>query len=354
MSSRRLSRSAVAAEVASSSPPSAVSTSVVETSSQQQPKGKRRREVSEVEDTPEERNSTAKAGKSSKKVRTAAVVEDIPASAASKPQDDADIDMIDGSPPPPPRVAVAAPAASVRRPLRPFNGEQGEEQRGSIFPAAAAMEGEQSGSDEEYDAKTNVDRSGLYFPLQSVHDEVEDSADPYGSASRRADRVLFQLSSLHLPTKMPGLEMQEAELFELLQRTMDASMNNAALILGPRGSGKSALLDLCLRRLKVEWSKQAKSYVLIQLDGSVQTDDTLAMREIVFQICRDHELEQLKESLDFHAHLAFLVDILNKGLLHGSRTSLAPLRSAECSILSSTSVCSSRALSRPAHLLRAR
>jgi hypothetical protein len=39
-------------------------------------------------------------------------------------------------------------------------------------------------------------------------------------------------------------------------------------------------------------------------------------REIVFQLCRDHQLEQLKESMDFHAHLAFLLDILNQGTFH--------------------------------------
>lgn len=36
----------------------------------------------------------------------------------------------------------------------------------------------------------------------------------------------------------------------------------------------------------------------------------------MYQLCRDHELEQLKESMDFHAHLAFLIDILDRGTFH--------------------------------------
>jgi AAA+ ATPase superfamily predicted ATPase len=40
------------------------------------------------------------------------------------------------------------------------------------------------------------------------------------------------------------------ELLGLLKRTIDHGENNSALIIGPRGTGKTNLVNKCLRKLK--------------------------------------------------------------------------------------------------------
>jgi hypothetical protein len=213
---------------------------------------------------------------------------------------DGDVQMIDG----PQVLADQKPLNAAATSAVP---EEEEERK-----SAAAAE---SGSDDEYDSAP-VDRTGLYQPAQSATPEKVDPSDPFSDVEKRIDHLLYHLSPLHLPSRLPGLESQQKELHDLLSRTMEDSVNNAALVLGPRGSGASALVEVCLRDMRQQFMKQGKSFVEVRLNGAIQTDDTLAMREIVFQVCRDHELEQLKETMDFHAHLNFLVDILNQGTFH--------------------------------------
>lgn len=228
-------------------------------------------------------------------------------------------------------------------------------------------EEEQKDHDSENDSEFDDDddengiNSDLYQPQLNSTPELCDPSDRFGSFDQRSDYMLHRLSPLYIPTTMPGYESPSKDLTDLLTRTMTSSINNAALILGPHGSGCTSLLEMCLRKLRKEFIMKGKSFVEVRLNGNVQTDDTLAMRsvatwssthrhahvriyghpsltfvlaslslsppplpipipsvfrEIVFQVCRDHELEHLKDSADFHAHLNFLIEILNQGTFH--------------------------------------
>lgn len=161
----------------------------------------------------------------------------------------------------------------------PIAGAQQQQQQ---QPPQQTVEQEQNGAagdEEEEEEEENVpaSRSLFYTPALSTP-EVEDKSDPYGSSTRRADAVLRSLSAAHIPPRLHGLESQESELFDLLSRTMSQAHNNAALLLGPRGGGKTVLLEHCLARLRREWKPKGKSFTVVRLNGNIQTDDTLAMR----------------------------------------------------------------------------
>lgn len=102
-----------------------------------------------------------------------------------------------------------------------------------------------------------------------------------------------------------------SELYGVLSGTFHSSVNNAALLLGPKGSGKHVVLQGVLSKLRGE--SLGRGFVVVRLHGKLHLDDTSAMREIVNQLCQHHAIEPLKANSDFHANLAFLLEILSIG-----------------------------------------
>ncbi|XP_014286111.1 origin recognition complex subunit 4 [Halyomorpha halys] len=71
------------------------------------------------------------------------------------------------------------------------------------------------------------------------------------------------------------------ELLSLLKRTVSNGESDSALIVGPRGCGKSTLLDSVLNELS---NSESNEYLVVKLNGLVQTDDNLALRTIIEQL----------------------------------------------------------------------
>ncbi|KXN89615.1 Origin recognition complex subunit 4 [Leucoagaricus sp. SymC.cos] len=67
------------------------------------------------------------------------------------------------------------------------------------------------------------------------------------------------------------------QLEDILRGTIERSEGNSCLLLGPRGSGKSTILDQCLKSL-------SDSPIIIRLCGWIHHTDRLAMREIAYQL----------------------------------------------------------------------
>lgn len=122
--------------------------------------------------------------------------------------------------------------------------------------------------------------------------------------------MLYQLSSHHIPEQLSGLDDQVKVLHELLENTLINSQNNAALLMGHRGSGKTLTLRYVLRELKKKYNPVGKGFVEVYLNGFIQTDDTLAMREICEKLCAEHELERARRCNTFSENLEFLVEVL--------------------------------------------
>ncbi|RAL40223.1 unnamed protein product [Cuscuta campestris] len=89
--------------------------------------------------------------------------------------------------------------------------------------------------------------------------------------------------------------------------------NNSVLLLGPRGCGKIAVLELVLEALLNEFPDMIS---VIKLNGLLHSDDNCALKEIARQLCLEHQLifSKMASSDD---NTRFLIAILREcGLAH--------------------------------------
>ncbi|NXR33295.1 ORC4 protein, partial [Zosterops hypoxanthus] len=111
-----------------------------------------------------------------------------------------------------------------------------------------------------------------------------------------------------------------SHLLELLRRTTVHGESNSALIIGPRGSGKSALLNHVLKDLRE--MNQVRENLLENpfLSGLLQTNDKVALKEITRQLQLENVVGD-KVFGSFAENLAFLLEALRRG----NRTSSCPI-----------------------------
>ncbi|KAN0060195.1 origin recognition complex subunit 4 [Thecaphora frezii] len=122
------------------------------------------------------------------------------------------------------------------------------------------------------------------------------------------------------PTLLPhgseciGLEQQWSHLYTMLNASLTAREGNSCLLIGASGAGKSLLLESVLRAIDSHAAGERRtgsssthaepSYYRVHLDGSVQTTDRSAMKEIAQQLIaqgafRDEDLRnQIGDELD--------------------------------------------------------
>ncbi|XP_053926335.1 origin recognition complex subunit 4 isoform X4 [Cuculus canorus] len=124
---------------------------------------------------------------------------------------------------------------------------------------------------------------------------------------------------------LPGLKIltycccQHRHLLELLKRTIIHGESNSALLIGPRGSGKTVLLNHALNELR--GMKQVRGNLLeVHLNGLLQTNDKVALKEITRQLQLENVVGD-KVFGSFAENLAFLLEALKKG----DRTSSCPV-----------------------------
>ena len=96
-------------------------------------------------------------------------------------------------------------------------------------------------------------------------------------------QVLERLTSTSL-TPITHLEKEYNALHSLLTATVSAGESNSLLLLGSRGSGKSLLIEHALHDLERQFSGD---FHVVRLNGFVQTDDKVALREIWRQLGRE-------------------------------------------------------------------
>ncbi|KAK9053037.1 hypothetical protein SSX86_029667 [Deinandra increscens subsp. villosa] len=73
----------------------------------------------------------------------------------------------------------------------------------------------------------------------------------------------------------------------IVSSSVTEACNNSLLLLGPRGCGKIAVLDLVLEDLLKEYPDMI---TVIKLNGLLHCDDNCALKEIARQLCMEHEL----------------------------------------------------------------
>ncbi|XP_053119436.1 origin recognition complex subunit 4 isoform X2 [Hemicordylus capensis] len=113
------------------------------------------------------------------------------------------------------------------------------------------------------------------------------------------------------PTPRGPSWTQLRHLLELLKRTAVNGESNSALIIGPRGSGKTLLLRHVLK--KVMEVKQVRDNILqVHLNGLLQTNDKIALKEITRQLNLENVVGD-KVFGSFAENLAFLLEALKRG-----------------------------------------
>ena len=108
------------------------------------------------------------------------------------------------------------------------------------------------------------------------------------------------------------LQSLRKKLHDLLTSTIETGHNNSILLLGPRGTGKTLVLEKVLENLEKEHEKDGESPVaILRVNGMVHSEERVALREIARQLCERHNIPFSKGS-SFDDNLAFLHDIMRE------------------------------------------
>ncbi|KAH9307834.1 hypothetical protein KI387_035745, partial [Taxus chinensis] len=98
-------------------------------------------------------------------------------------------------------------------------------------------------------------------------------------------RRLCDSSSLEL--LLPHAAENYSKLQYLLSNTVTTTCNNSVLLLGPRGCGKSMVLERVLKALQHQHPDMIS---IVRLNGLLHSDDRCALKEIAKQLCLEHQL----------------------------------------------------------------
>ena len=130
--------------------------------------------------------------------------------------------------------------------------------------------------------------------------------------------VLSRLTSRSL-TPLTNLASEYSKVHSLLSATITAGEGNSMLVLGPRGCGKTALIETALSELG---ESHGQDFHVVRLSGFNQTDDKLALRDIWRQLGREMQVED--DETDAVSSYADTMASLLQVLSHPEELSLLP------------------------------
>ena len=107
-------------------------------------------------------------------------------------------------------------------------------------------------------------------------------------------------------TDLYGFREQFDELYELVDQTVSTGGSNSVLVLGPRGVGKKVLVNQVLNRVTNESKVFRTDGLTVRLNGLVETDDKLALKEITRQLNLENVVGD-RVFGGFAQHLEFLL-----------------------------------------------
>ncbi|KAH8413816.1 hypothetical protein KR222_008829 [Zaprionus bogoriensis] len=112
-------------------------------------------------------------------------------------------------------------------------------------------------------------------------------------------------------TTLRGYDAERANVRQLLQRTAEMGESNSLLLIGPRGAGKTTLINAVLTDL-LENKSFVDSTLIVHLDGNLHTDDRIALKSITVQMRLENAADG-KVFGSFAENLAFLLQCLKAG-----------------------------------------
>ncbi|XP_012274569.1 origin recognition complex subunit 4 [Orussus abietinus] len=112
-------------------------------------------------------------------------------------------------------------------------------------------------------------------------------------------------------TNFRGHAKERLHLLDLLKRTVETGESNSALLIAPRGSGKTMLINSILKELSVLKSFKDNA-IIVNLHGLVHTDDRLALKDTTRQLQLENVVGD-KVFGTFAENLSFLLECLKTG-----------------------------------------
>lgn len=125
------------------------------------------------------------------------------------------------------------------------------------------------------------------------------------------DQLRLRFSQNPLAPALHGYEKERRQLFDLIKRTASTGESNSVLVIGPRGSGKTMTLNSIYNEL-IEDDNIRENLLQVKLNGLLQTDDKIALKEITRQLQLENTLGD-KVFGSFAETLQFLLDALKCG-----------------------------------------
>ncbi|KID79260.1 Zinc finger, FYVE/PHD-type, partial [Metarhizium brunneum ARSEF 3297] len=126
---------------------------------------------------------------------------------------------------------------------------------------------------------------------------------------RGFQRVLLDRCSGRRRIRMFGQEEPYEKVRQLIEQTVVAGEGNSMLVIGPRGSGKTTLVE----NIIVDLSKEhGHEFHVVRLNGFIHTDDKLALKEIWRQLGKEMEVEDdLLNRINYADTMASLLALLS-------------------------------------------
>ncbi|KAH8285493.1 hypothetical protein KR054_010001 [Drosophila jambulina] len=112
-------------------------------------------------------------------------------------------------------------------------------------------------------------------------------------------------------TTLRGYSEERSNVRQLLQRTAEMGESNSLLLIGPRGAGKTTLINAVLTDL-LDNKAFVENTLIVHLDGNLHTDDRLALKSITVQMRLENAADG-KVFGSFAENLAFLLQCLKSG-----------------------------------------
>ncbi|KAK6529004.1 hypothetical protein TWF694_004227 [Orbilia ellipsospora] len=103
--------------------------------------------------------------------------------------------------------------------------------------------------------------------------------------------IMKKITGRGLPEKLIGLKDEYNTVLQLLEQTVVAGEGNSMLLIGPRGSGKSLVVEKAIKELQ---KYHEKDFIVVRLTGCLQTDERTAVREIWRQLGSSMDLDESK------------------------------------------------------------
>lgn len=100
------------------------------------------------------------------------------------------------------------------------------------------------------------------------------------------------------PVPLKGLESEYSKAHQLVEQTVTVGEGNSMLLLGSRGSGKTAIVETVISSLRRE---HGNDFHVVRLNGFLQTDDRLALREMWRQLGRETNTEDEASKVSSYA-----------------------------------------------------